>query len=136
MPLRRMDMDKAISQIVEHANRLNSPMSFVVLEFYGGAAGRVSNDATAYSHRDLPWDILFTAQWTDRAQNDMHRDWARGGEQMLRSFSQGGYLLSALDVEAEDVVKAAFGSNLPRLTAIKKKYDPTNFFRMNQNIKA
>jgi len=43
-------------------------------------------------------------------------------------------LLSALDVEAEEVVKTAFGTNLPRLAAIKRKYDPTNFFCVNQNI--
>src|SRR5215831_15543320 len=58
----------AITAIVEHANRMMSPLSFVVLEHYGGAAGRVSKDATAFPHRDLPWDILFIAQWTDSAE--------------------------------------------------------------------
>ena len=53
---------------------------------------------------------------------------------MLRPFSENAHLLSALDVEAEDVIKGAFGANLPRLAVIKKKYDPTNFFRVNQNI--
>ncbi len=53
---------------------------------------------------------------------------------MLRPFSQNAHLLSALDVEAEDVIKTAFGSNFPRLAAVKKKYDPTNFFRVNHNI--
>jgi len=53
---------------------------------------------------------------------------------MLRPFSQNAHLLSALDVEADDVVMTAFGPNLPRLAAVKKKYDPTNFFRLNQNI--
>jgi len=126
--------DDAISAIVEHANRLNSPLSFVVFEYYGGAAGRVSGEATAFPHRNLPWDILFLAQWTDPAQTSMHRDWARSGEEMLRPFSQNAHLLSALDVEAEDVIKTAFGSNFPRLAAVKKKYDPTNFFRVNHNI--
>jgi hypothetical protein len=89
---------------------------------------------TAFPHRHLLWDILFLAQWTDPAQTNMHRDWARSGEEVLRPFSENAHLLSALDVEAEDVVKTAFGTNLPRLAAIKKKYDPTNFFRVNQNI--
>jgi FAD binding domain/Berberine and berberine like len=128
--------DEAISAIVEHANRLSSPLSFIVLEYYGGAAGRVSKDATAFPHRDLPWDILFLAQWTDPTQTNMHRDWARSGEEMLRPFSQNAHLLSALDVEADDVVRSAFGPNLARLVAVKQKYDPTNFFRVNQNIKA
>jgi FAD/FMN-containing dehydrogenase len=124
----------AISAIVDHANKLNSPLSVSVLEYYGGAAGRVPRDATAFPHRDLPWDILFLAQWTDPAETNLHRDWARSGEEMLRPYSQNAHLLSALDVEAEDVIKSAFGANLGRLAAIKKKYDPTNFFRVNQNI--
>src|SRR5215475_4923114 len=133
--LQRELPDDAISAIVEHANRLHSPLSVVALEYYGGAAGRVSNEATAFPHRELPWDILFIAQWTDPAQTNMHRDWARTGEELLQPFSQNAHLLSALDVEADDVIKTAFGSNLARLAAIKEKYDPTNFFRVNQNIK-
>ncbi len=132
--LQRELPDDAISAIVEHANQLQSPLSAVVVEYYGGAAGRVSNEATAFPHRDLPWDILFIAQWTDPAQTNLHRDWARSGEEILRPFSQNAHLLSALDVETEEVIKSAFGPNLARLTDIKKKYDPTNFFRVNQNI--
>jgi hypothetical protein len=127
--------DDAISAIVEHANTLSSPLSAAVLEYYGGAAGRVSNEATAFPHRDLPWDILFIAQWTDEKQTKMHRDWARSGEEVLRPYSQNAHLLSALDVETDDVIKTAFGPNLERLAAVKRKYDPTNFFRVNQNIK-
>ena len=128
--------DPAISAIVDHANKLNSPLSVSVIEYYGCAAGRVPRDATAFPHRDLPWDILFLAQWTDPAQTNVHRDWARSGEELLRPFSQGAHLLSALDVEGEDVIKTAFGANLARLAGIKRKYDPTNFFRVNQNISA
>jgi hypothetical protein len=134
--LQRELPDDAISAIVEHANRLGSPLSFIVLEYYGGAAGRIPSDATAFPHRSLPWDILFLAQWTDPAQTNMHRDWARSGEEILRPFSQNAHLLSALDVEAEDVIKTAFGPNLKRLAAAKRKYDPTNFFRVNHNIKS
>jgi hypothetical protein len=133
--LQRELSDVAISGIVEHANSLRSPLSFVVLEYYGGAAGRISKTATAFAHRDLPWDILFIAQWTDPAQTDTHRDWARSGEEMLRPFSENAHLLSALDIEAEDVIKGAFGPNFPRLAAIKKKFDPANFFRVNYNIR-
>ena len=133
--LQRELPDDAISAIVEHTNRLNSPPSVVALEYYGGAAGRVSNEATAFPHRELPWDILFIAQWTDPAQTNMHREWARAGEELLKPFSENAHLLSALDVEAEDVVNTAFGKNLSRLAAVKQKYDPTNFFRVNQNVK-
>ncbi len=132
--LQRELPDEAIARIVEHANRLRSPLSFVVLEYYGGAAGRVSREATAFPHRDLPWDILFLAQWTDPAETNMHREWARAGEEILRPFSQNAHLLSALDVEKEAVIKTAFGQNLSRLAAVKKKYDPSNFFRANPDM--
>jgi FAD/FMN-containing dehydrogenase len=133
--LQRSLTDDAIAAIVEHGNRMTSPLSAVVLEYYGGAAARVPSDATAYPHRGLPWDILFIAQWTDKAETTAQRDWARSGEDILRPFSENAHLLSALDVENEEVIHSAFGSNLSRLTEIKKKYDPNNFFRVNQNIR-
>jgi hypothetical protein len=132
--LQRSLSDDAIAAIVDHGNRMTSPLSFGVLEYYGGTAARVAKDATAYPYRDLPWDILFIAQWTDPAET-MHRDWARYGEEMLRPFGAGAHLLSALDVESEEVIQSAFGENLPRLAAVKSKYDPSNFFRVNQNIR-
>ena len=54
---------------------------------------------------------------------------------MLRPFSENAHLLSALDVESEEIIHTAFGPNLQRLSAVKKKYDPANFFRVNQNIR-
>src|SRR5581483_5050577 len=107
-------------------NQMQSPLSFLVIERYGGAAGRVAKDATAYPHRDLHWDIIFGAQWTDAAQTSMHREWARKGEQALLPYSANAHLSSALDVETEDVINTAFGANLARLRAIKQKYDPAN----------
>jgi len=133
--LQRELSDDAIRLIVDHGKRMSSPLSFVVLENYGGAATRVSKDATAYPHRDLPWDVLLIAQWTKEEETATHRDWARSGEEMLRPFSANAHLLSALDVETDEVVNTAFGQNLQRLAAIKKKFDPDNFFRVNQNIK-
>jgi FAD binding domain/Berberine and berberine like len=133
--LQRQLTDDAIVAIVEHANRMGSPLSVVVLEHYSGAAGRIPNDATAFPHRDLPWDILFLAQWTNPAETASHREWARAGEDILRPFSANAHLLSALDVEVDDVINTAFGANLLRLAAVKEKYDPANFFRVNHNIK-
>ena len=133
--LQRELSDDAIDVIVEHANRMQSPLSAVVLEYYAGAAGRVASDATAFPHRALPWGIYFMAQWTEPAETVTHRDWARAGEEGLVPFSSNAHLLSALDVEPEDVIRTAFGANLARLTAVKTKYDATNFFRVNYNIK-
>jgi hypothetical protein len=133
--LQRDCSDDAIELIVEHANRMRSPLSALVVEYYGGAAGRVGNHATAFPHRDLPWDIIFGAQWTDPAESMEHRAWARAGEAALRPFSANAHLLSALDIEPDGVIDSAFGANLERLAAIKAEYDPGNFFRVNHNIK-
>ena len=104
---------EALQVAVEHANRAPSPLSAIAIEYYAGAADRVANDATAYPHRDVPWHVVILAQWTYPADFPLHRDWADG----------------------DDAVGHAFGANLPRLQAVKAKYDPANFFRVNQNIK-
>ncbi|HYZ82848.1 MAG TPA: FAD-binding oxidoreductase [Bryobacteraceae bacterium] len=130
--LHRVFSDEAIDITVEWANRMTSPFSAVVVEHYGGAAGRVPNDATAFPHRDVPWDVILPAQWIGSADETQHRDWSRAAAEALRPHSAGGHLLAALD--ADESSHTGFGSNLPRLAAIKARYDPTNFFRVNQNI--
>ncbi len=126
--------DESIAAIVELSNEMQSPLSFLVIERYGGAAGRVAKDATAYPHRDLHWDVIFGAQWTDAAETT-HREWARKGERALLPYAANAHLSSALDVEPDEVIDTAFGANLTRLRAIKQKYDPENFFPVNYNIK-
>lgn len=127
--------DEAIRLAVEHANRATSPLSAVAIEYYGGVAGRVPNDATAYPHRDVPWHVLALAQWTDPGELPQHRDWARAAGAALQPFAHQAQFLSVIDVDGDDTVGSAFGANLARLSAIKAKYDPANFFRVNQNIK-
>lgn len=125
--------DGAIDAVVEQGNRMKSPFSAIVVEYYGGAAARVPNDATAFPYRDRPWDIIIAAQWSDPAESAVHRDWARETEAVLRPFGAGGHILAGLD--ADDAAESAFGANLPRLREIKRRYDPENFFRVNQNIR-
>jgi hypothetical protein len=126
--------NEAIDDIVAMGERMNSPLSAIVVEYYGGAAGRVARDATAFPHRDSPWDIIIAAQWTDPADTS-HREWARSCTETLRPYSAGGHLISALDVETDEVIRSAFGTNLPMLAEVKRKYDPDNFFRVNQNVR-
>ena len=124
--------DGAIATVVEHANRMTSPLSALVVEYYGGASGRVASDATAFPHRNLPWSIVIAAQWTNAAESSTQRHWARAVDDALRPFAAGAHLLAALDVD--DVVSSAFGPNLLRLSRVKAKYDANNFFRVNHNI--
>ena len=126
---------EAIQVAVEHANRAPSPLSAIAIEYYAGAAGRVANDATAYPHRDVPWHVVILAQWTNPADFPLHRDWARSAAAALQPFSHSAQFLSVIDADGDDAVGHAFGANLPRLQAVKAKYDPANFFRVNQNIK-
>jgi len=125
--------DEAIAAIVDQASLMTSPLSAVVVEYYAGAAGRVGDTETAFPHRLVPWDIVVVAHWTDATETPRHRAWARGVVQALTPWASGGHILGALDADEE--ANSAFGSNLPRLAAVKKRYDPTNFFRVNQNIK-
>ena len=133
--LQRELPDDAVAAIVEHGNEMQSPLSFLVIESYGGAAGRIASDATAYPHRNLSWHIIFGGQWTNPLETPVHREWARRGEELLRPYSANAHMSSALDIESEEVINTAFGGNLARLRAIKRNYDPTNFFRVNYNIK-
>ena len=126
--------DDVIDLIVAHANKMKSPLSAVVIEYYGGAAGRIGVSQTAFSQRQAEYDIGFMAQWTDTAEKDVHVSWARDMSNALSPYSSGGHLLNFLGEESPDTIRAAFGANYPRLAEVKKKYDPTNFFSINQNI--
>jgi FAD/FMN-containing dehydrogenase len=126
--------DKAIDVIVSHANRMESPLSGVVVEFYGGAAGRVGAADTAFAQRQAEYNVGIMAQWTDDAGKERHIGWARAMSDALKPHASGGYLLNFLSEENPDAVRAAFGTNHARLRALKAKYDPTNFFSLNQNV--
>jgi Berberine and berberine like len=127
--------DDAIAVLVEHANRATSPLTALVIEYYGGAASRIGVSETAFAQRQAQYSLGILAQWVDPGESQRHIEWARGLADAMRPFSSGAYLLNFLGNEGEDTIKAAFGPNYDRLMAIKKKYDPKNFFCMNQNIK-
>jgi FAD binding domain/Berberine and berberine like len=127
--------DDAIVVLVEHANRATSPLSGVVIEYYGGVASRVGVSETAFAQRQAQYSVLILAQWVDPGESQRHIEWARGLADSMRPFSSGAYFLNYLGEEGKDTIKAAFGSNYDRLMAVKKKYDPKNFFSLNQNIK-
>jgi Berberine and berberine like len=126
--------DELIDMLVEHANRAESPLHSLVIEFFGGAASRVAPAATAFAQRKAEYNIQLSAQWTDPAGRDKHVAWARTGAQKLAPFSSGAVLLNYLGNEPPAEIEAAFGDNLQRLRELKRKYDPHNFFQQNQNI--
>jgi FAD/FMN-containing dehydrogenase len=110
------------------------PESLLVLQQVGGAIARVPVTATAYANRDALYDCFPVAIWDDPAEDEKHIRWARELWEAVRPFSTGGVYANNLGDEGTDRIQAAYGGNYPRLAEVKKKYDPTNFFRLNQNI--
>jgi FAD/FMN-containing dehydrogenase len=127
--------DPAIEVLVEQARGMTSPMSGLLVEFYGGAAGRRSGDDNAFAQRHSDYNIGFMPQWTDPAEDAAQIAWARSAWEAIQPFATGGYLLNYLAEGEEQAAIDAFGANYPRLQEIKKLYDPDNFFSMNQNIR-
>ena len=102
--------DEAIDVMVEHANRVRSPLSAVVIEYYGGAAGRTGDGRNRLRPRKAEYDIGIMAQWTDPAESDRHMAWARDMSDAMKPHSSGGYLLNFLSEEDPDTIRAAFGA--------------------------
>lgn len=127
--------DDVIDIVVEHANRMASPLSAMMVEFYGGAMGRIAPTATAFSQRQADYNIGIMSQWLDAGEGDRHIRLAREAYDALQPFATGRYLSNFLSDEKPEQVRAAFGGNYARLSAVKAKYDPTNLFSLNQNVK-
>ncbi len=93
------------------------------------------NDATAFGHRDAAYDLIIAAVWSQAAEQDAHIDWARRFWDAMQPYSTGDVYVNYLSEEGEERVRAAYGHHLARLTDLKRRYDPDNVFRNNQNIK-
>jgi hypothetical protein len=126
--------DEVIDLIIEHGNRMESRLSRIVIQFFGGATGRVAPPDTAFAQRQAEYNVGIETQWTDAAESEKHIGWTRTLSDALRPYSSNGYLLNFIGDEEPDTIRAAFGSNYARLVELKTKYDPTNFFSLNQNV--
>ena len=128
--------DEAIALYIEHGSQLPTMQSTMHLYPINGAAGRVGQDDTAWSYRDATWAEVIVGVDPDPANKDLITAWARRYWDAVHPFSAGGaYVNFMMDEESEARVKASYRDNYERLTVVKRKYDPTNFFRVNQNIK-
>jgi FAD/FMN-containing dehydrogenase len=128
--------DEAIDRLVEHFAATPSPLSAVVLEQFGGAYRRVAPDATAFGHRDWDYNLLIISRWTEPADAERHIRWARELWEAVQPFAAGAVYVNYLEggQEGASRIRAAYGANYDRLVALKDRYDPTNFFHLNQNI--
>jgi FAD/FMN-containing dehydrogenase len=128
--------DEAIDTLVDCFEKCPSPLSQIVLEHLHGAVTRVPVGDTACALRAEGFNLLFLSQWLDAAENERGIRWARESYAAIRPFAGSTRYLNYLgDDEASDAVAAAYGPNYRRLRELKAKYDPENFFHMNQNIR-
>jgi FAD binding domain/Berberine and berberine like len=127
--------DELIDTMIEAFAKVPSPMSALGFEQCGGAVRRVSVEDTAFRHRDAAYNIAILGEWADPATSAVNIQWVRDVASMTAPFSTGGVYVNFLGEDGEEQVKAAYGSHFQRLVALKRKYDPTNFFHLNQNIK-
>jgi FAD binding domain/Berberine and berberine like len=127
--------DQAIEVFAEYAATKPSPLSGIVMQTVCGAAGRVDSKATAFPHRRFPYAPLIVSQWLDPAHSDRNIDWCREFWEALQPFAGRGVYVNDLGRDDEERIRIAYGANYERLAALKKKYDPDNFFHLNPNIK-
>ena len=128
--------DDAIRTLVDFLTAVPGIQSNVAIEHLGGAVNRVGERDTAFSHRSAPYSFLIASRWKDQAESKKNIELARQLWKVMEPFLEVGVYVNYLDKdEGEARVKAAYGPNYERLVAVKKKYDPTNFFRLNHNIK-
>ena len=129
--------DEAIDVIAARADSRPSPVTLAALFHMGGAINRVPADATAYGERSAHWMSSFDGNWEDPNDNDANIAWVRNAFDEVAKFSKGTTYTNftgQADEPAEALAANAYGANTERLRAIKQKYDPTNFFRINPNI--
>jgi hypothetical protein len=124
--------DEIIDVLVDAAANTTSPFSQIGGWLIGGAASRVDPSEAAVGDREVGLELNVTAAWLPTGEKDPHVAWVRRYYDMLSPFSRGVYANFVSDEEGG--VEAAYGDRLARLTALKDRVDPTNFFRFNANV--
>jgi FAD/FMN-containing dehydrogenase len=127
--------DGLVDVLVDNAGKVPTGHCEVFIACLGGATSRVAPDAMAYSHRDANYVMNVHGRWETPAEDAAVIAWARGAFDGAAPFATGGVYVNFMPEDEEDRVGAAYGVNQARLAELKRKYDPTNFFSQNQNIK-
>jgi FAD/FMN-containing dehydrogenase len=128
--------DAAIAAHIEHAAKVPSEASCMHLYPIDGAVHRKARDETAWNCRDATWSMVIAGVDSDPGKAPALKKWAKDYWAAVHPFDlAGAYPNFMMDDEGEARLKATYGDNYIRLTALKKKYDPDNLFRVNQNIR-
>jgi FAD/FMN-containing dehydrogenase len=127
--------DALIDTLTAYAWRVATPSSYSAVFHMGGAVGRIDPDSCAFEDRRAAHAMTIDAVWSEPAAAGPCVAWARNFWDAVRPHSMGRAYVNFLGEEGEDRVRAAYGAEkYARLQALKRRYDPTNFFRMNQNV--
>jgi FAD/FMN-containing dehydrogenase len=126
--------DGLFDAVIEYIGTLPSPQCEIFFGAIGGATTRKPPDFTAYAHRDARFVMNVHGRWDDPADDKRCIAWARDFFAASAPFASGGVYVNFLTSDETDRVRAAYGPNYDRLAQVKRKYDPDNLFRMNQNI--
>jgi FAD/FMN-containing dehydrogenase len=128
--------DDLVGALGEQFLRVPSPLSFVLVFQFGGAATRVAPEATAFPHRDAAFMLELFPAWTEAGDDERNIGWVRQTWEALQPFLSPGNYVNALALgEGDERVRRSYGPiTYERLVAIKNRYDPANLFRLNQNI--
>jgi len=123
-------------KVIEHAARIQSPHSAVILFQIDGALNRLKADHSPVGNRDARYVLNIAGSWEQASQDGVNIAWARAAWNDLKQFSTGGTYINFLtEDEGPERIEAALGKGLQRLAEVKAKWDPQNVFRTNRNIK-
>jgi FAD/FMN-containing dehydrogenase len=129
--------DEALAVIADRADSRPSPTTLAVVFHMGGAINKVAPEDTAYGERSAQWMSSFDGNWEDPRDNDANIAWVRDAFDQVARYGKGTTYTNftgQADETTDALTRAAYGANTARLRAIKKQYDPDNFFRINPNI--
>jgi FAD/FMN-containing dehydrogenase len=126
--------DELLDIALKHVANRPSPLSPVLFFHLRGAAVKTPVESSAFGNRRDQWDSDIISQWIDPADDEKNISWTRNFWNEIAPLTNGVYV-NHLGSDDDPRIANAFGSNFDKLKAIKKKYDPDNFFRMNNNIK-
>jgi FAD/FMN-containing dehydrogenase len=128
---------QALDVLADGYRAAPAPSGGILIEQLTGQAARIEPHATAFAHRRARFNLLIAGFWEDPSEDEWRKAWVRGLWEATQPYSSGSVYVNYLDAgdEAAGRVKAAYGpETYARLVALKRKYDPQNLFRMNQNI--
>jgi hypothetical protein len=127
--------DELIRAHVKFGSRVPNPLSGAVTFSVNGAAHKIRNSDSAWAYRDANFSHIIYAVDPETSAMPAHTEWVRNYWDALHPYSSGGAYVNFMMDEGQDRVAASYRGNYDRLVEIKRKYDPKNLFRMNQNIK-